>query len=173
MEVFVSSQNMINQGLIEVTVSGTFKTEHDFDSSGNSLGSLVIKGGKGEGVFTGDDELSLMFKKPSAWKNQYELQEGKDVIGKAQPPKKLSKAFDIELEGQMVHLTPGGSKGRSWTLKDGQGHEICEVLPRGGLKRGAKIQVETQVSLKLLVFAYCLVVRRWQEESFSADAMDD
>ena len=169
----MSSRIMVDLGLIEVSVSGTLKTTHVFDNSGESLGSVVIKGGKGEGVFTGPDNLVLMFKKPSVWKNQYFLEEGKEVVGKAQPPKKLSQALDIEFEDQVYHLTPGGSKGRSWTLKDGQGHEICEVLPRGGLKRGAKIQVETQVSLKLLVFAYCLVVRRWQEESFSADAMDD
>ena len=169
----MSSQLMVNPGLIEVSVSGTFKTEHILNSSGDNLGSVVIKGGKGEGVFTGGENLVLMFKKPSAWKNLYELQDGEAAVGKAQPPKKLSQAFDIELEDQVYHLTPGGKKGRSWTLRDGQGSEICEILPRGGLKRGAKIQVEAQISLKLLVFVYCLVVRRWQEESFSGDALDD
>ncbi len=154
--------------LIEVTVKGTFKTEHVFNSGEGVLGVLTIKGAKGEGIFSGADEVVLEFKRPSVWKNQYELQQGPTTIGKAHPPKKLKRAFEINLEGTIYHLAPGGSKMRSWTLANMRGQGICEVLPRGGLKRGALMKIGAEIPLKLLVFVYCLVIKRWQEESASA-----
>ena len=49
--------------VIEVTVSGTFKTEHIFNTQEGILGALTIKGSKGEGSFIGADEVVLDFKK--------------------------------------------------------------------------------------------------------------
>ena len=131
---------------------------------------MTIKGSKGEGSFIGADEVVLDFKKPSVWKNQYELQEGTTIIGKAHPPKKLKRAFEIDIEGDIYNLSPGGSKMRSWMIRNNQGQGICEILPRGGLKRGAFLKIGAEIPLKLLVFSYCLVVKRWQEESAGAAA---
>jgi len=156
--------------VIEVTVRGTFKTEHIFNTQEGVLGALTIKGSKGEGKFIGADDAVLDFKKPSIWKSHYELEEGTTVIGKAHPPKKLKRAFEIDFEGEIYFLTPGGSKMRSWTLKNTQGQGICEILPRGGLKRGAYLRIGAEIPLKLLVFGYCLVVKRWQEESAAVAA---
>ena len=164
----LTEQAELNADVIEITVSGTFKTEHVFNTPEGVLGTLKIKGSKGEGNFIGADEVVLEFKKPSVWKNQYEFYEGTSVIGKAHPPKKLKRAFEIDFEEEIYHLTPGGSKMRSWTLKNNQGQGICEVLPRGGLKRGAYIKIGAEIPLKLLVFVYCLVIKRWQEESAAA-----
>ena len=155
---------------IEITVSGTFKTEHLFNTPDGVLGALTIKGSKGEGRFVGADDLTLDFKKPSVWKNNYELHEGNAVIGTAHPPKKLKRAFEIDFEGDIFALSPGGSKLRSWTLVDQGGQGLCEVLPRGGLKRGAYLKIGAAAPLKLLVFSYCLVVKRWQEEAAAASA---
>jgi len=164
----LTDQAELKADVIEITVSGTFKTEHVFNTSEGVLGALTIKGSKGEGSFIGADEIVLEFKKPSVLKNQYEFHEGSSVIGKAHPPKKLKRAFEIYFEGETYHLTPGGSKMRSWTLKNIQAQGICEVLPRGGLKRGAYIKIGGEIPLKLLVFVYCLVIKRWQEESAAA-----
>lgn len=164
----MADQAELKADVIEVTVSGTFKTEHVFNTPEGVLGALAIKGSKGEGIFTGADNLLLDFKKPSVWKSQYELEEGPTVIGKAHPPKKLKRAFEIDLEGETYFLAPGGSKMRSWTLKNSQGQGICEILPRGGLKRGAFVRIGAEIPLKLLVFTYCLVNKRWQEESAAA-----
>lgn len=161
-------QAELKADLIEVTVKGTFKTEHVFNTVEGILGTLTIKGTKGEGIFIGADEVILEFKRPSVWKNQYELQEESTTIGMAHPPKKLKRAFEINLEGTIYHLAPGGSKMRSWTLANMHGQGICEVRPRGGLKRGALIKIGAEIPLKLLVFVYCLVTKRWQEESASA-----
>jgi hypothetical protein len=161
-------QAELKADLIEVTVKGTFKTEHVFHTMEGSVGTLTIKGTKGEGVFIGADEVVLGFKRPSVWKNQYQLQEGPTTIGEAHPPKKLKRAFQINFEGEIYHLAPGGSKMRSWTLANLHGQGICEVRPRGGLKRGALIKIGAEIPLKLLVFVYCLVMKRWQEESASA-----
>jgi len=164
----LTDQAEVKADVIEVTVSGTFKTEHVFNTPEGVLGALTIKGSKGEGSFIGADEVVLDFKKPSIWKSQYEFQEGTVVIGKAHPPKKLKRAFEIDFEGEIYYLTPGGSKMRSWTFKNIQAQGICEVLPRGGLKRGAYIKIGAEIPLKLLVFVYCLVIKRWQEESAAA-----
>ena len=154
--------------LIEVSVSGTFKTVHVFNTPDGILGTLSIKGSKGEGKFVAADESALDFRKPSIWKNQYELLDGTSRIGQAHPPKALKRAFEIDLDGDIFHLVPGGSKLRSWTLKDNQGRGICEFLTRGGIKRGAYIRIGAEISLQLLIFGYCLVLRRWHEESTSA-----
>ena len=166
----LTDQAELKADVIEITVSGTFKTEHVFNTPDGILGALTIKGSKGEGSFLGSDDAVLDFKKPSVWKSQYELQEGNITIAKAHPPKKLKRAFEIEFEGEIFNLSPGGSKMRSWTLKNSQGQAICEILPRGGLKRGAYIKIGAEIPLKLLVFSYCLVVKRWQEESAVAAA---
>jgi len=156
--------------VIEVFVSGTFKTEYIFNTPNGILGALTIRGSKGEGRFVGADDSLLDFKMPSIWKKKYELQEGTATIGKAHPPKKLKRALEIDLEGEIFNLTPGGSKLRSWTIKNNKGQGICEILPRGGLKRGAYIRIGAEIPLKLLIFAYCLVVKRWKEEAASAAA---
>ena len=166
----LADQTELKTDVIEVTVSGTFKTEHVFNTPEGVLGTLTIKGSKGEGSFIGADEVVLDFKKLSIWKSQYELQEGNATIGMAHPPKKLKRAFEIDFEDGIYHLTPGGSKMRSWTLKNIQAQEICEVLPRGALKRGAYIKIGAEIPFKLLVFTYCLVIKRWQEESAAAAA---
>lgn len=167
-EIELTDRAELKADMIEVTVSGTFKTEHVFNSPDGILGALLIKGSKGEGRFVGAADAALDFKKPSVWKSQYELQEGNISIAKAHPPKKLKRAFEIDFEGEIFNLTPGGSKMRSWTLRNVQGQGICEFLPRGGLKRGAYIKIGAEIPLKLLVFGYCLVVKRWQEESAAA-----
>jgi len=169
----LNSNEVLISDSIEISVSGTFKTKHTFNSPEGSLGSLVIKGSKGEGVYSGAKGQVIEFKKPSAWKNIYELHEGKNKIASAHPPKKLKPDFDVEFNGQVYQLSPGGRKGRSWTLENDQGNAVCEVSPRGGLKRGAAIEITTPLSIRLLVFTYSLVAKKWQEEAYSADALDD
>ena len=161
----MSSQEFLKASQIEISVSGTFKTEHVFNTPEGGLGSLTIKGSKGEGTFNCADDSVLEIKKPSIWKSQYELLEEKNTIGKAHPPKKLKQAFEIDFEGEIFNLDPVGSKSGSWTLTDPQGNGICEVLPRGGLKRGAKINIGAEIALKLLVFVYYLVDKRWSEDA--------
>jgi hypothetical protein len=161
----LNSQGLVKAGLVEVSVSGTFKTEHEFNTPEGGLGSLTIKGSKGEGTFNSADDSVLEIKKPSIWKSQYELEEEQNTIGKAYPPKKLKQAFEIDFEGEFFKLDSDGSKSDSWTLSDHQGSRICEVLPRGGFKRGAQINVGVEIPLKLLVFVYYLVNKRWSEDA--------
>ncbi len=161
----MSNLELVKVGSIVVSVSGTFKTEHVFNKGEAVLGTLTIKGNKGEGSFTGADDSILEIKKPSIWKSQYELLEGKNTIGNAHPPKKLKKAYEIDFKGEIFNLDPAGSKSDSWTLSDHQGSGICEVLPRGGFKRGAEINIGAEIPLKLLVFGYYLVDKRWSEDA--------
>jgi len=155
--------------VIEVTVTGTFKTAHVFNAELGILGVLTLKSGKGEGSFVGADDSLLAFNKTSIWKSNYELLQGNEVIASASPPKKkITRAFNLDFEGEIYTLSPGGSKRRSWTIKSSPGQAICEFLPRGALKRGALIWIQSEIPLALLVFGYCLVLKRWQEESAAA-----
>jgi hypothetical protein len=154
--------------LIEVTVKGTFITEHMFRAPDGVLGILTINSSKGEGKFLGNDDGGVTFKKPSFWKNNYELYEGSSPLAAAHPPKKLSRAFEIDFKGEVFHLAPGGTKMRSWTMANSQGQRISEILPRGVFKRGAYLKIGAAIPLYLLVFGYYLVIRRWQEEAGAA-----
>lgn len=164
------NKDELQTDIIEVTVKGTIKTEHLFNAESGILGVLTLKGGKGEGSFTGADDSLLAFNKTSVWKSNYELLQENEVIASAQPPKKLTRAFNLDFEGEIYTLAPGGSKRRSWTIKNNSDQAVCEFLPRGALKRGALIWIQSEIPLSLLVFGYCLVLKRWQEESAAAGA---
>jgi hypothetical protein len=154
--------------VIEVTVSGTFKTEHVFNAAEGILGVLTLKASMADGQFTGADDLKLAFKKTSAWKSHYELQQNGVILGTARPPKKITRALDLFVNEVRYILKPGGSKARSWKIYDERGQVMCEIMPRGAFKRGARIRIEAEIQLSMLVFGYCLVARRWQEESAAA-----
>lgn len=153
---------------IEITVSGGFKTEHVFHTAGGVLGVLELRGSRSEGWFRGIDDLQLHFEKTSFWKSRYQLSDQDRVLGAAQPVKALSRKLSLRFEGQPLLLVPGGSKLRSWRLLDSLEKPLLEIQPRRGFKRGALIRVGSETALSVLVFAYCLVSRRWQEENAAA-----
>jgi hypothetical protein len=150
---------------IEVAVTGTFKTDHVFGSNNQILGKLALNAAKSEGFFLGADESQLKIRKTSFWKAQYEIIQNEKVIGKASPRGALKRAFDIDYDNLPVELKPGGSKLRSWTIRDSRGSILCEFLPRKSLKRGARIRIGAEIPLPMIVLCYILVIRRWQEES--------
>jgi hypothetical protein len=149
----------------EVIETGVFKTEHVFQSSTQVFGLLILKAGKSAGTFTGADESTLDFSKTSFWKSHYELRQGSAVLGSAAPRGKLRRAFLISFDDEIFGLFPGGSKLRSWKIKNYQDQVLCEIHPRGALKRGAILKIFSPVPFNLLVFSYCLVIKRWQEQS--------
>ncbi|MCJ7732980.1 MAG: hypothetical protein MUP11_00395 [Anaerolineales bacterium] len=151
--------------VIEVGVSGTFKTEHVFATSAGILGILTLNAGISEGDFQGADGSSLVIKRTSFWKSNYELRDGNSVIATAVPLGKLRRGLILNMEGEPLGLYPGGSKLRSWRIKDALDQVLCEILPRGAFKRGAYLRINAQIPLRWLVFGYCLVTKRWQEES--------
>jgi hypothetical protein len=153
--------------VIEITVSGTFKTNHLFNSAEGILGVMTLNAGKTEAVFQGADNSILEIKKTQFWKSNFELKMENKVVGFASSPGALKRAFDLSLDEKNYVFVPGGSKLRSWTIKDIQDNKVCEFLPRRGLKRGARIRIQSETPLALLVLAYIVVIRRWQEESAS------
>ena len=153
---------------IDVTVKGTFATEHVFVSNNQILGKLALNAAKSEGFFLGADESQLKIRKTSFWKAKYELSVDEKVVGTTSPRGALKRAFDVTFEGKPVELKPGGSKLRSWTVRDSGGVGLCEFLPQKSLKRGARIRIGSEIPLPLIVICYILVLKRWQEESSSA-----
>jgi hypothetical protein len=154
--------------VLEVTVSGGFKTEHVFHAADGVLGVLKLNGMISKGEFKGADESIFILEKTNTWKSEYQLTEGSKILGRAKSPKAFRRAFEIEYEGQLLKLKPGGSKLRSWTALDAEQNPICEIRPRGAFKRGGVIQLFAPAALGMLVFFYMLVVRRWQEENSAA-----
>jgi len=162
------SREAISADVIEINVSGSFKTRHDLWVAGGKLGTLQLNAGKSEGVFQGADGSVLIFKKTSFWKSSYHFEENGKVRDTAKSQKGLSRGLLVESGAKQYQLKPGGGKLRSWQMLDGEEKAICEIQPRGVFKRGAFLHVFAPVEVRLLVFGYCLVSRRWQEESAAA-----
>ena len=155
----------VSADMIEIRASGIFKTTHDFLAAGRGLGSLQLNAGKTEGMFQGVDGSNLFFKKTSFWKSAYQLSDNGKSLGAAKPLKALRKALLIDYGGEQYKLTPGGGKIRSWRLLNGEEGTLCEFQLRGAFKRGARMIILAPIEMKLLIFGYCLVSKRWQEES--------
>jgi hypothetical protein len=164
----MGNPNEFRADVIEVTVSGGFKTEHLFNAADGLLGILNLNAMISEGLFRGADGSELNIKRTSFWRSTYQLSDGSSIVGAVKPLKKLSRAFVIDYEGQTMRLAPGGSKFRSWKLLDAAENPLCELMPRKALKRGARIRIQAPAALGLLAVAYTLVARRWQEESSAA-----
>ncbi len=156
--------------LIAVIETGIFKTEHVFGTQSDVLGVLTLNAGKSEGTYTDQEDLSLVFEKTSFWKSHYELKQEGAVIASAAPRGGLSRVSIINFEGEPYALLPGKGMSRSWTLKNSQDQFLCEFKPRGMFKRGAMLRILNQVSISLLVFSYCLVIKKWQEQSAAGAA---
>ncbi len=151
--------------LIAVVETGIFKTEHLFGTQSGVLGVLALNAGKTKGTYTGLEDLSLVFEKINFWKSQYELKQEGAVIASAAPRGGLSRVVVITFEGEPYALLPGKGLSRSWTLKNSQDQFLCEFKPRGTFKRGAMLRILNQVPISLMVFSYCLVRNKWQEQS--------
>ena len=126
---------------------------------------LDLKTGKTGGVYRTDDGKDCQFEKTNFWKSHYEWKDHNSLLGSAVPKTKLSRAFLINYQGNGYGLFPGGSKLRSWNIKDSSSQILCEFKTRGAFKRGAIIQIGAEIPIGLLVFGYCLVSKRWQEQS--------
>lgn len=159
------SRKEISADVIEVNVSGGFKTRHDFWVAGGKLGTLQLNAGKSEGIFQGGDGSILTFKKTSFWKSSYQFEENGQITDTAKSYKAFSRALLINSGQKQYTLKPGGEKLRSWQILDGDGRAVCEIRPRGAFKRGAFFRVYAPLEIRFVVFSYCLASRRWQEES--------
>jgi hypothetical protein len=157
--------------LITVIEKGFFlKTEHLFGTQSDTLGVLTLNAGKTEGTFTGQEDLSLIFEKIGFWKSHYELKQEGMVIASAVPRGGFSRVLIITCEGELFALLPGKGLSRSWILKNSQDQFLCEFKPRGTFKRGAMLRIINQIPISLLVFSYCLVSKKWQEQPAAAAA---
>ncbi len=156
--------------LIAVIETGIFKTEHVFKTQSDVLGALTLNAGKTKGTYTGLDNLSLIFEKISFWKSHYEIKQEGAVIASAAPRGGLSRVFIITFESELFTLLPGKGLSRSWLLKNSRDQGLCEFKPRGMFKRGAMLRIFNQISISLLVFSYCLVSKKWQEQSAASAA---
>lgn len=154
----------VTTDIIQIKATGSLKTRHEFLFPGGNLGTLLLNAGKTEGTFQGADGSILTHKKTSFWKSTYQMEENGKEVARANPLKTLNRAMLIDHHQKQYKLMPGGGRSRSWRLID-EADTLCEYLLRGTFKRGALIQIFSPVQMELLVFGYCLVCKRWQEES--------
>lgn len=158
------SNGVIAVDVVEVVETGFLKTEHVFRTFSEILGAFTLNAGKSSGSYAGSDGSSLRFIKTNFWRSHYDFQQDGAVLGSAAPRGKLSRAFLIQFEEEIYGLFPGG-KLRSWVIKNNHDQVLCEFRPRGVFKRGAIITILSPMSFNLLLFSYCLVNKRWQEQS--------
>jgi len=159
------NEQELKADLIEIVETGAFKTEHLFQFGGGVLGVLKLKASRSEGNFKTETGEEYFFSKPSIWKSNYEWRDNTSLLGRAVPKGKLSRAFIIDFQGTAYGLLPGGSKLRSWRIVSTSGEDLCEFIPRGAFKRGARVRIGAEIQVGLLGFCYCLVTKRWQEQS--------
>jgi len=158
------SNGVIAADIIEVVETGFIKTEHVFKTLNEIYGVFTLNAGKSGGSYSGSDGSSLKFIKTKFWRSHYDLMKNGAVLGSAAPRGKLSRSFLISFEEELFGLFRGG-KLRSWVIKNNLDQVLCEFRPRGVFKRGAIITILSPLPFNLLLFSYCLVNKRWQEQS--------
>ena len=158
------SNGVIAADIIEVVETGFIKTEHVFKTLNEIYGVFTLNAGKSSGSYAGSNGLSLRFTKTNFWRSHYDFQQDGAVLGSAAPRGKLSRSFLISFEEELFGLFRGG-KLRSWVIKNNLDQVLCEFRPRGVFKRGAIITILSPLPFNLLLFSYCLVSKRWQEQS--------
>ena len=161
--------NEIKADQVITSVTGTFTTEHVFNTSAGILGVLELKPSKGKGSFqSAEGNIQYDFDNTAFLKPNYELKENGIVLASSEKRSVLGRQLLIQSQEKKFLLLPGGGKLRSWGLWDNKEQKICEVQPLGVFKRGARILIRQEISIPLLVFVYCLVLKRWQDESSAA-----
>lgn len=155
----------IRADAVVTAVSGTFTTEHVFQTQDGILGVLELKASKGKGSFQAADGSIYSFDNAAFLKPNYELKLDGKVVARAEKRTKFGRQLIVHADNTSYLLLPGGGKLRSWGLWDRSERKICEVQPKGAFKRGARILIGQEITVPVLVFVYCLVQRRWQEES--------
>ena len=160
---------MNNEGLsadiVEVIERGFFKTEHIFGVSDEILGLLNLNAGKTKGKYTSSDGKHFDFERINFWKSQYQFSESGVALGNAAAQGFFKRSLAVVFENENYFLVPGGSPIRSWRLVDSREQILAKYKPRGAFKRGAQIRIINPLPYALLVFGYCLVSKRWQEQS--------
>jgi hypothetical protein len=155
----------IRADLVVTSVSGTFSTEHLFQTSAGILGVLKLKSSKAKGSFQTADGTVYDFDHAAFLKPNYQLKLDDEVLIRSEKRSTLGRQLKVHVNGKTYLLRPGGGTTRSWTLWDEDEYKVCEIQPKGVFSRGAKILIRQEIEMPLLVFTYCLVIKRWQEES--------
>ena len=157
-------------GAIEVGVRGFFKTHHRFATDTEELGEMTFPAFSQDGVYHGAQGQILVLRKTHWLGNAYELLEGDTVRGTAEQPRLLSRDIAIWFDGREYTLQPAGVLNQGWYLVDAGGMTLLEVQPRGVLKQGAYVMPKAGLNADLVVFAYYLVYRRWQDDAAAVAA---
>jgi hypothetical protein len=155
---------------IEVMVTGFFTTQHELGSAAGPLGRLTIPTFKKTSIFQGTDGRELTMRQPSIWKQVYELRAGEELLGRAWAAGLLRRDVVVQLHNQEYSLQPVSFWNRAWRLVDAQGAVLLHIEPRGIFRRGARLQILTEIELALLAWAYYLVHKRWETEAAAAHA---
>ena len=158
------SNGVIAADVVEVVETGFLKTKHVFRTLSETFGVFTLNAGISSGSYAGNDGSSLKFNRTNFWRSHYDLQKNGAVLGSAAPRGKLSRSFLISFEEELFGLFRGG-KLKSWVIKNNLDQVLCEFRPRGVFKRGAIIMILSPLPFNLLLFSYCLVSKRWQEQS--------
>ncbi len=155
---------------IQVDVSGLFATHHRFLSEAGVLGELTFPAMGRQGVYRSFDGRELTVVRTSWWRGKHELREGGMTLGSSQQRGFFRFKIVIQFGGQEYALERISPWKRTWRLVGPGQMALLEISPQGVFKQGAFLDILGEIDADLLVFAYCLVYMRWQEESAAAAA---
>lgn len=153
---------------VEVTVSGIFTTRHVFHTATGTLGELTSPAFKPRSLFRGIDGEDLTVTRASWWRGTYELRDATAVVGTARPMGLFRRENLVQFRTSSYRLVTAGIWGRVWNLLDEAGEPVTVIRAREAFRRGAILRVMLPVDVALLVFTYCLVSARWQEQTSAA-----
>jgi len=164
------SRESLAADAIEVTVSGTFRTHHLFESETGLLGELTVPAFRRGATFGGAEGLELTISSKGWTGSRYEMRSGEEVLATTHPRGAFRRAIDIECSGVPYAAVPVAAFRQGWYLVDAVGSQLLKFQPRGAFRRGAYLEILAPVRLELIVLFYYLVYRRKQEEAAAAGA---
>lgn len=155
---------------IAVGVSGAFTTHHRLETAEGVLGTITFPALRARATFQAADGGELEVQRTSWWRGEYELREHNRALATSHPRGFFRREIIIEFADEVYLLRQADFWSRRWHLTDGTGLSLLEIEARGVFRRGAYITVLGPLDADLLVFAYCLVQARWQEQTAAATA---
>lgn len=142
---------------ITILSSGLMPRRHRLLIGEEVLGELSV--GLGFTATFGDAEgRQLRLRRTSLWRGEYEVREGRQVLGSAHQPL-FQRWFDVRFADASFLLLPRGLGFYLWELRDETGAPLLAL--RWRLFGGGEISLSAPVESDLLAFvAYLTLMRR-------------
>lgn len=155
---------------IRISITGLLTTHHCFYTPEGRWGELILPALSNQGCFRCDDGSEFLVRKVHWLGTAHEMLVGRSVLGTADRPGVLSQDIVIDFRGRQYRLQPEGVLKNGWHLSDAGGNRLLEARLCGILQEEAVLTTVLPLDRELIVFVYCLIWMRRQEEAAATAA---